>query len=599
MTRGGERDYAFYVWNDNPHYDAPTYSPTVDAVPMRDMDHHQGVEGHALRLQDSLGYMLAYEVNLEQGGDRNTINYEDNGNVYSVDIHNEIPHYLPDTGFERIAYYMELDSWLHGPQWIWISMDAFTDDLDKIGVPTHDTSFYYDGEVTGLNVYSNVDGLGGEDMTGRVEFWPYNYGYDNKLNVEGASSSKFDFGDDRSSWGDYGSMQVHSLDLKKTMFAFNRWNSDWDAPDLGIGNNPDLSGHPDWTYARNMNIYTKKKLQVFVRGPATLAPSMSNAPTKTAAPTRLMSEEYNIALNRETEQNCDNYIYKSSRAVDGDIESFSHTSRCSNNDWWKVQLDEGSVINKIVILNRIDCCRERLDDANVEILDENGDVISVQNVGKTSQNGEIVLFYDGIEGSAVRVALTKRDYLTLAEVRVYGHTPETRGPTHTPTVSPAPTTTAFGTLSNTINLAEGGVATQSSTCYRGAADRAIDGHTNGNFSGYPYSVTHTCYEKVYDGEGGFPWWIVYLPREDDIIEKITVWNRMDCCSDRLENSLVQIIDAEGKVKEEREIGKSFNVEKFEFEFDSVVGAAVRVMMTNEGELNIAEVVVDGKRHLGD
>ena len=155
-------------------------------------------------------------------------------------------------------------------------------------------------------------------------------------------------------------------------------------------------------------------------------------------------------------------------------------------------MDSGSVINKIVVLNRVDCCQYRLDYANVEILDESGEVLSVQNVGKTSETGKVVFFYDGIEGSAVRVALTDKDYLTLAEVRVYGHTPTTRGPTLTPTVSPAPTTEAYGELSDTINLAEGGTATQSTTCYKGAADRSIDGHTNGNFSGYPYFAKTDC-----------------------------------------------------------------------------------------------------------
>ena len=229
-----------------------------------------------------------------------------------------------------------------------------------------------------------------------------------------------------------------------------------------------------------------------MRGQAPIAPSMSNAPTETATPTRLMSEEYNIALGRPTEQKCQYYTYDSSRAVDGDVHSYSMTCRNSNNEWWKVNLDSGSVINKIVVLNRVDCCQYRLDYANVEILDESGEVLSVQNVGKTSETGKVVFFYDGIEGSAVRVALTDKDYLTLAEVRVYGHTPTTRGPTLTPTVSPAPTTEAYGELSDTINLAEGGTATQSTTCYKGAADRSIDGHTNGNFSGYPYFAKTDC-----------------------------------------------------------------------------------------------------------
>ena len=74
-----------------------------------------------------------------------------------------------------------------------------------------------------------------------------------------------------------------------------------------------------------------------------------------------------------------------------------------------------------------------------------------------------------------------------------------------------------------INLALTGVASQSSTVFSGEASRAIDGHTGGAFAAG--STTHS-------GNEPGAWWQVDLG-DTFPLERIVLWNRTDCCTQRL------------------------------------------------------------------
>jgi hypothetical protein len=80
---------------------------------------------------------------------------------------------------------------------------------------------------------------------------------------------------------------------------------------------------------------------------------------------------------------------------------------------------------------------------------------------------------------------------------------------------------------NSTNLAQGKAATQSSTYTAappgGPAYLAVDGNTNGNY--FANSVTSTNYDYQ-------PWLQVDLGASYSI-DQIKVWNRTDCCADRL------------------------------------------------------------------
>jgi sialate O-acetylesterase len=220
----------------------PTGAFRAGTVPKRDwLD---------MYVPEARNYQLVYDLDLAQlGADIH----------WSVDNRGKIT-----TPFDRVAYCLELTDADGNASDVFVSMDAFTDSLDKIGVPTVQSGAKFQQNVAHLDVFSNVKDLvtGTNLAGGNIEFWPNNYGPNNVAKVPNASSSVYDFGDEPTDPADgYGSMQVHNHDAKQTVFALNHWREGQGA-DLGIGNAP--SGNPDWTFAANAGKYQAKRLRVFV-----------------------------------------------------------------------------------------------------------------------------------------------------------------------------------------------------------------------------------------------------------------------------------------------------------------------------------------------
>jgi len=119
------------------------------------------------------------------------------------------------------------------------------------------------------------------------------------------------------------------------------------------------------------------------------------------------------------------------------------------------------------------------------------------------------------------------------------------GGSQNPTVSPAPTKTKTNapteapTLAPPENIAKGKPTAQSSnySTRMGLSNRAVDGNTNASWGGN--SVTHTRTENK-------PWWQVDL-QDNFAIDVVKVYNRQDCCSERLNNFDLFIIK-NGKVE---------------------------------------------------
>jgi hypothetical protein len=76
----------------------------------------------------------------------------------------------------------------------------------------------------------------------------------------------------------------------------------------------------------------------------------------------------------------------------------------------------------------------------------------------------------------------------------------------------------------------GGVASQSSEGWAGRPSRAIDGNTNQGYGAG--TCTHTS-------TAGHPWWKLTLPKTY-MINKVQVWNRVDCCRERLHGVRVSV-----------------------------------------------------------
>ncbi|MBR0460239.1 MAG: hypothetical protein IJJ26_13470 [Victivallales bacterium] len=163
----------------------------------------------------------------------------------------------------KYGYYMQLIGKDNKTQYVFVACDAFTQDLTKAGLPTVSTKTMFAQKVKGLVVNSNVPTVkNGSFPEGNIEFWPHNYGKENGSNIPGADGNKYDFGDKTSTPElGYGSMQIHNFALKQTIFAFNNFRTT--APDIGIGNNPNPSAQPDWTFSKSLLNFQKADILVF------------------------------------------------------------------------------------------------------------------------------------------------------------------------------------------------------------------------------------------------------------------------------------------------------------------------------------------------
>ncbi|MDP0494919.1 MAG: sialate O-acetylesterase [Verrucomicrobiota bacterium JB024] len=207
--------------------------------------------GMLMNVPEAKDYEIVYELDLNKMGKSIAYDTDNSGKIVSP--------------YDRIAYYLELTDDKGETQWAFVSMDAFTNDVKKIGVPTAASGASFQQYVTGVNVRSNVDGVPNKDgLKGNLEFWPNNYAQANSANIPGASNDKFDNGDrpDPNRADGYGSMQVHIVDPVVTVFAVNHWTTG-NGADLGIGTNKG-SGQPDWTFTKSASRYSVKQLKVLV-----------------------------------------------------------------------------------------------------------------------------------------------------------------------------------------------------------------------------------------------------------------------------------------------------------------------------------------------
>ena len=131
------------------------------------------------------------------------------------------------------------------------------------------------------------------------------------------------------------------------------------------------------------------------------------------------------------------------------------------------------------------------------------------------------------------------------------------------------------------NVAAGKPTSHISTDYGGIASRAVDGNTDGNMD--HGSVTHT-------NTAVGAWWEVDL-QQSTAIQRINVYNRTDaCCTARLSNFSVQILDANRVVVKEF-ITNDTAPSLIQFFAAGSSGRYVRIQLHGNSVLSLAEVQV--------
>ena len=243
-----------------------------------------------------------------------------------------------------------------------------------------------------------------------------------------------------------------------------------------------------------------------------------------------------------------------------------------------------SSVNAVIIWNRTDCCSDRLSDYWVFVsntpfgasdtpatLQHRANTYALHQTG--TPNPSATTIAGGYTGRYVRIQLNGTGVLSLAEVQV------------------------FGTPGFAQNLAAGKAARQSSTLAGysiGGASAAIDGDTSGNF--FNGSVTHT-------NSDANAWWQVDLGGLASIFS-IVLWNRTDCCGDRLDDYWVFVSDTPFLASETpatlQSRAATFSSHQTSAPNPSttisvgVQGRYVRVQLSGTNNLSLAEVQVFGQ-----
>ena len=144
-----------------------------------------------------------------------------------------------------------------------------------------------------------------------------------------------------------------------------------------------------------------------------------------------------------------------------------------------------------------------------------------------------------------------------------------------------------------VNVAlesNGSVAVQSSTIGSPGSDgqlqvasRAIDGDTNGDW--YSGRITHTNSELQ-------PWWEVTFGSGPVIVNEIDVWNRTDCCVDRLDHFDLLLLHSGQVVWSSLHNPYTRASPEASFLLEPLtVGDTVRVQLAGGNYLSLAEVQV--------
>lgn len=143
------------------------------------------------------------------------------------------------------------------------------------------------------------------------------------------------------------------------------------------------------------------------------------------------------------------------------------------------------------------------------------------------------------------------------------------------------------------NLAIGKATSQSSTYNGSPSQLAVDGNTNGNY--YGGSVTHT-------GPDAQAWWQVDLG-SNSAIDQVKVWNRTDCCPERLSGFYVFVSDVPFTSTDPNATQEQPGVSTYfvagQAGSPSLIdiarsGRYVRVQLSGTNFLTLAEVEVIGK-----
>ncbi|KAJ1174186.1 hypothetical protein NDU88_006009 [Pleurodeles waltl] len=322
----------------------------------------------------------------------------------------------------------------------------------------------------------------------------------------------------------------------------------------------------------------------------------------------LSTTDPNVALNGTTRQSSTyDKFGASANAIDGSLITNYLKSTCSHTDldiepWWMVDLGRVYQISFVVILNRGDCCSDRLNGTEVRIgnSDKDGGTRN-RRCGKITSLGlgeTVNLNCTGMKGRYVTVTIPGRvGYLTLCEVQVHGvpapaNATETGEPVEESeekeTSSIVEETKNLLKHSNAApNVALAGQAYQSSILGRATPDKANDGSlANNNDNG---RCAHTQQEIE-------PWWTVDLMSTYKVFS-VAVTVPANCSTEQLSGAQIRVGNSASGRGKNPSCGSIISVtcgDTLSFDCEEILGRYVTIIIPGqEAALVLCEVQVFG------
>lgn len=297
-----------------------------------------------------------------------------------------------------------------------------------------------------------------------------------------------------------------------------------------------------------------------------------------AAPAQ--ADDANLARGAAVRQSSTGFGGDAKRAVDGNADgvynagSVTHTQN-GPGEWLEIDLGDTFSINRVVVFNRTDCCSERLNGVKVELstgpCDAQRTTVATQALpvdGKAVPRRSELKF-SSEPARYICIRHSRSEYLSLAEVEVYG---------------------AKAAAPKGANIARGAPVRQSSTDVGGDPKRAVDGNTDGNWNNG--SVTHTTNQP---GQ-----WLEIDLGEKARVETVVIYNRTDCCGERLSGAIVELSSGPCDAKK-RKIADTETIQAqngvvpavTEIDFDGAKGRYICIRQPAAQPLSVAEVEVYG------
>ncbi|XP_075437269.1 pentraxin fusion protein-like [Ascaphus truei] len=137
-------------------------------------------------------------------------------------------------------------------------------------------------------------------------------------------------------------------------------------------------------------------------------------------------DDENIARNGDVYPSSENIEGAARKVIDGNKDTDYRSGSCFETSyekpaWWVLDLKESYKIDTIIVVNRGDCCAERLMGAEVRVAESLLSTSTRCGTITDVRSPQITLCCDGMVGRYITIIITgRKENLTLCEVEVYG-----------------------------------------------------------------------------------------------------------------------------------------------------------------------------------